>query len=270
MHISPEFAAKHLLLELKVKSPEDLRDLEVLAYCRGVLVRYARLDGAEARLSVVGSRAIITISNAVTNLHRRRFGIAHELGHLEMHRDDSGIAICTGGDLNEWIKSNRVLEQEANKFAAAFLLPQPFFEPLCNQEDPSLDFVSQLANRFRVSLTATALRYVRFCSEPVAIVYSHEGRIQWFSGSTAFQDLNVHIETKVRLDPLSSASRVTGSQGYQSPRRVPASAWFAKGQYDDSAQIVEHSWHLESYDAVLTLLWVDDDVAGGDGFMWEL
>lgn len=251
--LSPEFAARNLLQELDVKSLEDLQDLEVLAYYRNALVCYARLDGAEARLSVVGSKALITVSAEVTNPHRRRFSIAHELGHLEMHYHDSGIAICTGRDLNEWGRNIRNLEHEANQFAAAFLLPQPFFEPLCYQEDPSLDFVAQLASRFQVSLTATALRYVRFCPERVAVIYSQEGRVRWFDSSAEFQELDLYIERNVRLDPLSSAARVSSNQQYHSPRRVPASAWFARGRYDD-VKIIEHSWYITAYDAVLTLL----------------
>lgn len=160
------------------------------------------------------------------------------------------------------------MEQEANLFAAAFLLPQPFFAPLCNEDDPSLDFVSQLANRFWTSLTATALRYVRFCLEPVAVVYSQEGRIRWFSRSEAFKELKVYVEKNVRLDPFSSAARVMDSQRHRPPTRVPASAWFAKGRHNDDARIVEHSRYIALHDAVLTLLWVGDDIFDDDDFMW--
>lgn len=267
--ISPELAANSLLKKLSIKSPNDLRDLEVLAYYRGALVRYGSLSGSEARLSVVGTKAIITISDKALNPHRQRFSIAHELGHLEMHRTDSGVAICTERDLNEWGRKTRNAEQEANIFAAAFLLPKSFFEPLCDEEDPSLDFISQLAQRFQASLTATALRYIKFCPEPIAVVYSQEGRIRWASRSSSFQELNVYIERNVRLDPLSNASRVASNIRHQSAKRVPASAWFAKGKHFDDALITEHSWYMAWNDAILTLLWVDDDIKEDDDFMWN-
>ena len=266
--VSPDFAAQNLLEVLNVKAPADLRDLEVLAYYRDALVRYARLDGAEARLSVAGRRAIITVSDEVQNFHRRRFSIAHELGHLEMHRYSSSISICTSQDLNQWDASAQNLEQEANAFAAAFLLPQSMFAPLCGLDDPSLDVVSQLANKFWTSLTATAIRYVRFCPEPVAIVYSQGGRIKWFVRSATFEELHVFIEKNVRLDPLSRAAHLREGKQTHPPKAVPVSAWLANGRHKDNAEIMEHSLFIEAYGAVLTLLWVNDDIFDDDEYLW--
>ena len=272
MRPSPEFVADRVLRELQVSSVEDLHALDELAWRRRALVRYDKLDGSEARLSTLGERAVITVSTTVQNQHRRRFSVAHELGHLEMHRPGSLLAVCTGRDLNEWgsQEGEQNLEQEANEFAAAFLMPQAFFEPLCDRERPSLDVIGELAERFRVSLTATGLRYVHFCPDPVALIYSEDGRIEWFKSSASFQELNVYVETKVRLDPRSAASRtMVSSAGWQQPRRVAPDVWFARGKHDAEARIVEHSWSMPSYNAVLTLLWVNEDLYDGDeNFLW--
>lgn len=268
---SADLIAARVLRELKVSAIEDLYMLDELAWYRGALVRYDKLDGSEARLSSLGQRAVITVSTEVRNQHRRRFSVAHELGHLEMHRPGSLVAICTGRDLNEWGNQGekRNLEHEANEFAAAFLLPRQLFEPLCEHETPSLDVVSQLAARFRVSLTAAGLRYVRFCPDPVAIIYSEGGRIQWFRSSASFQELNVYIETKVRLDLRSAAARAMVRGGSQSSRRVPAEVWFAKGGHDAEAKIIEHSWFMPGYEAVLTLLWADEELTEDEDFLWR-
>jgi len=258
--ISPESAARNLLRELKVKEVEDLWDIELLAYYRNALVRYAQLDGAEARLSVVGRKAIITISDKTTNVHRKRFSVAHELGHFEMHSLNDGVEFCTGRDIDTWDKGAQSREQEANIFASAFLMPRPFFEPLCNQEIPSLDLITHLSNHFRTSLTATALRYVQFCSEPVAVIYSQNGRSQWFRCNQPFSELGVYVETNVRLDDRTFAARSSATGQYYSSGQVYASAWFAKGRYREDSKIVEHSWPLQFYDGVLTLLWIEDSL----------
>ena len=80
-------------------------------------------------------------------------------------------------------------EQEANQFAAALLLPERFFKPLCRKKEPSLDLMADLADSFDVSLTATALRYLQFCNEACAVVFSRDGIIQWFRGSKYFDPL---------------------------------------------------------------------------------
>ena len=66
----PEFAARRVLQDLNIKDPADLQHLEEIAYTRGALVQYARLIVAEARISIIGEKAIITVSDAVLNRHR--------------------------------------------------------------------------------------------------------------------------------------------------------------------------------------------------------
>jgi hypothetical protein len=56
------------------------RLLPALAYYSGARVRTRPLDGCEARIIGVGNQAIITV-NAHSPPRRKRFSIAHELGH---------------------------------------------------------------------------------------------------------------------------------------------------------------------------------------------
>ena len=267
----PEYYAEHVLDELGIKSLEDLRLLELIAWERGAMVQYKRLDGTEARLAVVGNRAIIAVSNSIENPCRKRFSIAHELGHLEMHRQNSSVMLCTNEDINDWggRRTDANLEREANEFAAALLLPERFFASLCKGEDPSLDLVAGLAETFDVSLTATALRYLNFCDEACAVVFSQDGHIKWFRGSKEFEETGVFIDVRSKLDPSSlAASFFWGRTVRTTPKRVGASTWFEPGRYRDDASIREQSWVMPSYNAVLTLLWVDDDIEDDDDYWW--
>src|SRR5262245_8157075 len=257
----PRTAAERVLNEVGVMHQEDLRFLELIAWERNALVQDKQLDGAAARLVVVGQRAIITVSTKIEGPYRRRFSIAHELGHLEMHRVNSSLALCTGEDIDDWrsrrASANR--EQEANEFASALLLPERFFGPLCRKKEPSLDFIAELSKTFQVSLTATARRYIEFCTEPCAIVFSQEGTIKWFHGSKDFEDLQIFIDVPSRLDRSNYASLFFRGDAIPSTRhRVSASSWFTSGRYKHDAFIYEQSWPMPQYNAVLTLLWVFD------------
>ena len=263
----PVAAAECVLNEVGITRVEDLSLLELIAWERGALVRSTYLTGAEARIAMAGERAIITISTAVRDPRRRRFSVAHELGHLEMHRTEGGLAVCVSADIDDW-QSQRAdagREQEANQFAAALLLPERFFKPLCRKKEPSLDLMAELADGFEVSLTATALRYLQFCNEACAIVFSRDGIIQWFRGSKYFDELRVFIPVARRLDRSSLAtSFFQGDPLLTTRTRVYASTWFAPGQYNPDATIHEQSWSMPSYNAVLTLLWVADDIEEDD------
>lgn len=252
----PVYAAKKVLDDLGINTLEDLQLLEEIACMRGAIVKDAPLDSAEARLTVFGNRAIITLSSSVKNLHRRRFGIAHELGHFEMHRLNSALSICIGEDIDDVSENaGKKLEQEANEFASALILPDRFFSPLCNEEDPSLECIERLARRFNTSLTATARRYIEFSEEPVALVYSENGHIKWVRQGAELKESGVFISPRRMLDRGSVAASSSSGR-----RHVLASVWFDEGEFDRDARIMEYSRQLPSYNAVLTLLWADEDL----------
>ena len=262
----PVAEAERVLDELRIASKDDLSLLEEIAWQRGALVRDALIEGAEARLVVVRRRGVITVSTAIQDPRRRRFSITHELGHFEMHFIQSILSFCVREDINErvFLPYEVNYEKEANIFASALLLPERFFAHLC-QEEPSLDHISQLSDDFNVSLTATALRYLSFCNEPLALVFSQNNHTKWVRGSKDFEevrnDLGFFIDVKSRLDEKSQAGRFfTGRPNSPKMKRTNASVWFTPGQYHPDATIQEQSFPMPNYNAVLTLLWVDDDI----------
>jgi Zn-dependent peptidase ImmA (M78 family) len=97
----PIAAAERVLNEVGITRIDDLLLLELIAWERGALVRSTYLAGAEARIAMAGERAIITVSTTVRDSRRRRFSVAHELGHLEMHRTQGGLALCVSEDIDD-------------------------------------------------------------------------------------------------------------------------------------------------------------------------
>lgn len=267
----PALAADRLIDEIGITDRADLLLLEEIAWARGVLVNEEVLEGAEARLVIAKRHGIITISTDVQDPRRKRFSIAHELGHFEMHQARQGLTLCLSEDIRDAVGKNagQDLEQEANEFASALLMPVRFFAPLCKKQEPSLEYVAYLADEFSTSLTATALRYLLFCDEPVAVVYSQANRIQWFQGSKDFEEireeLGFFIEVHARLERSSLAATLYQNRSLPlKRRRVQASVWFTPGGYKQNATILEHSIVMPAYDAVLTLLWIGDDLEDED------
>jgi len=79
--------AERRLLELGIFEPSAI-DLEAIAVDEGVRVQYKDLIGCEARLVGYNNRAIVTIRDA-SDPRRKRFSLAHELGHWNCHRGRS-------------------------------------------------------------------------------------------------------------------------------------------------------------------------------------
>jgi hypothetical protein len=234
-----------VLDDLCISDRADLRQLEDIAWERGVLVRDAPIVGAEARLAVVGRRGVITVSSAVHHRQRRRFAVAHELGHFEMHKGSSGLLRR---------------ESEANEFASHLLVPDRFSAPMMKGVPPNLDVVRDLAEKFDVSLTAAAIAYMRVCNEACAVVYSKSGFARWFARSKDMEDYGLWISLGP-LDKYTIASaffRDRPVQGF--PGSVDAVSWFEPVRFREDGTIKEHSVAMPSYNAVLSLLWVDRDI----------
>lgn len=260
----PRASAASLIADLGIDSAEDLRQLEDLAWARGILVREGPLGGAEARLAVRGSRGIITVSSRIENRHRRRYAIAHEIGHFEMHRGESQLSVCLEEDINRRFgskyESAMRREADANEFASHLLVPDSMALPLSKGIKPSMTVAKKLCAEFDVSLTAAALAYMRMCNDVCAIVYSRDGHVKWFVPSKDFRELGFFVE----LGPLDgytiAADFFRGRAIADALMSVDTVSWLAPGRFDRESMIKEHSIAMPSYNAVLSLLWVEQDI----------
>lgn len=268
---SAETIANLVLDRLAISKIEDLLLLKEIVYACGAVLREHLLEGAEACLLVGPGSPIITVSSSpLISRHRRRFSIAHELGHLEMHRATGLLMNCTKGDIQDipnYTGANP--EQEANQFASAFLIPTRFVGKSFIENEPSFDIISEWATELDTSLTATAFRFTRFTHEPVAVVYSVRGIVQYFQPSPAFTELGVFPDVKKLVGTNTNARRLFNGMDTASEwREVRALDWFRedKDAFDKTDVIREWSIHMPSYEAVLSLLWVHKPLGENDGW----
>jgi Zn-dependent peptidase ImmA (M78 family) len=246
--------AAAIIESLQIRNPDEIcvRDISME---RGALVRERHLEGSEGRLVRKGRIGIITVNKSIPEKGRKRFAIAHELGHFELHRD-SQLILCTEEDMYLWNESKEQ-ELEANEFAGSILMPRDIFIRYCEHQSPNINYISEIACEFRTTLTATALRYAQISSESCAVVVCEHGTIRWYKKSGSF---NYHVKVGERLSPHSHAfDHFDGVDMPKEPEKVPASAWLA-GDLEEEAEIMEHSLALGSYGVVLSLLWLFEEI----------
>jgi Zn-dependent peptidase ImmA (M78 family) len=115
---------------------------------------------------------------------RRRFSIAHELGHflIPTHKGHAGdcfscsIADLRVGDTREQDRRQRI-EAEANRFAAHLLMPPVRIRSALTFRQPDLREIVSLAGEFGVSREAMARGYIDAHRETLAVVILHHGLI---------------------------------------------------------------------------------------------
>ncbi|CCG41589.1 ImmA/IrrE family metallo-endopeptidase [Magnetospirillum molischianum] len=246
MSFSP---AEMLLLELGMLAPRDI-ELEEVAASRDVTVRYRNLVSCEARIIGRGDTAVVTIDRR-RGLHRARFSLAHELGHWHHHRGQSFV--CRPEDIGGGPRIANQVEKVADGYAADLVLP-PFMvkAPISEVRTPSLEAVRTVANDFRVSITATALRFVQYHPTPLAVICHAQGRRKWAKA-------NPRIARRLRdeLDDRSPAFDVLYGEAKSSRRvRVKADYWF-DGHWVDRYDVVEESYRVTD-DEIVALLVVEE------------
>jgi Zn-dependent peptidase ImmA (M78 family) len=104
------------------------------------------------------------------NPGRRRFTIAHEIGHYVLHSGEGLQRDDRAGNFTGWNDASE--EAEANLFAAELLMQKFLFKPRILGTVPPLAFIDKLATAFSTSVMATAFQYVTWIAEQVALIVS--------------------------------------------------------------------------------------------------
>jgi Zn-dependent peptidase ImmA (M78 family) len=248
-------SARELLDRTFVARPEDI-DVAALAFEAGRLVIEEHgLVGADGRLVADAARGGKIRVKTGLGPERVRFTVAHEIGHCRLHAGGFIDRVDSARTFAIW--NNAGEEAEANTFAAELLLPQRQFVPRITGKEPSLRLIETIANDFRTSRLATAVQYIQYTAEAVALVVSRGWEIEWSRRTRAFG----HSIKSGRVSKDSAAGErlagITGDTG----RMVltPAYAWLSGYDSRSEKDIKEDSVYLDYYDRSVTLLWWDDD-----------
>lgn len=248
-------SARRLLAETYVVEPSDI-DLVALAFKAGKLtIEEGGLSGSDGRIVADGREGGKIRVKSGLGLERFRFTVAHEIGHCQLHaggfvdRADSGQTLGIWNDASE--------EAEANTFAGELLLPMDLFVPRIRGKVPSIKLLSSLATEFKTSRLATAVQYIHYVNEAVALVVSKGWDIEW---SRATKHFGQRVKSGRVSRDSASGERLAGIRG-DSGKMVPtpAYAWLEGFTNSSDKDVKEDSLYLEYYDRTISLLWWDEE-----------
>jgi hypothetical protein len=237
------------------QSPQEMV-IEDLAMALGIVVMDGPLDSAAARLVRSGDNGLARISDAIKDPARRKFAIAHEIGHWQLHKKKTHLLACTNEDMLASYRSSP-LEVEASIFAAALLMPEELFVAETKNNRPNAATIKRLSTHFGCSLTATALRYVETSEDYCVFIISEKGKIRWWRASRSFGDHDLWIENKSAVPSDSSTSAIfRGQPRPDRPQRRSLHDWLGNLPEIDGDTVIEETIPLLEYGQVLTLLWL--------------
>ena len=153
-----------------------------------------------ALLANAGKTQGIIACNAKANDERKRFTIAHELGHFLIPTHSHNITCISSSISYENRKTFINKEQEANCFASNILVPQYFLkEELKKIKYFDLEDVCNLRKKFFVSYEAFIRALVDCCNEPMAFIFSENQIIKFFVCSEDFPYLSIRPKNKLPI-----------------------------------------------------------------------
>ena len=253
-------AARRLLNEFGLDDVINL-DLTDLVYARGLLYRETPLVGCDGRIVISPKgNAIITINSETQYLPRKRFSIAHELGHFELnHR-----LIHYDNDATLDFYKNGNQEAEANDFAAELLIPGPMFNASVTGKIFSPKLLEELAIKFGTSVSSVLYRYIDEGPHPIAAVFSCKGKVLFMKKSAQYHRRFIDL-TKLSVPHYSVAEEWFQEQTRYNEndiQDVDLNVWFDMSRFRESDDGTINTCHeycfiSESYNTVLSVIWED-------------
>lgn len=243
--------AERLLKSLGITEPEEI-ELEDIAFDQGAEVRFCNLSGCEADILGFRNKAIISIDRN-RGWTRKRFSIAHELGHWHYHRGKK--LQCRVDDYQP--KHRKLAERTANSYAASLLMPHYMVMPRARDHSRlTFSVIESFSEEFRTSLSAAAIRLVEADIWPCMLIHHSRSGRKWFTQAPMFHS---RWFPQDELDAESSAFDVIfgKSEGDTHRRLIGADAWFDR-QEAHRYELFEQSKQVGEGEALILLTIKDD------------
>lgn len=252
-----KYAAQRLMNECGIDDPTEF-PLELIVFGRGATLIEKPLNNSEGRIVFGDKKTIITINSDIEFKGKKRFVIAHELGHFEMHRDL--IAIHNDTDATLEFFKNGYQETEANEFASELLMPENLFKLECKGKKFSPDLLRSLSERFQTSITSVAYKYFELGDHPICLFYSYNNQVKYWKRPEGY---NHFIVERTHLAPPedSVASEFFSTSKiyprHESKQQIWKSTWFELRHWenDNDYRFFEYCIITPKFNTVLSIVW---------------
>lgn len=239
-----------------------------LANRKGFLVNAMQLEepGISGVFMMRGDNFGIGYSTRIQNQGFINFTVAHELGHYflpghveYLFRNGGSVHYSKG----EFISSDP-REKEADYFAAALLMPKLLFMPAMKAAGKGFAAIKCLSQICKTSLTATAIRYVAFSEDPVAVIVTSGNCIEFCTVSESLKEIRgVNGLSKGEFVPENTpTAKFNNNPNHAGSCRSSAAFVSLDDWFENAPQIemCEDVNGLGNYGKTLTVLFTDKEI----------
>jgi hypothetical protein len=183
---------------------------------------------------------------------RMNFTLAHEFGHYLNHRARVQRFECSQQRVLGYDRDvqMRKLETEADQFASYLLMPLDDFRAQLRGRAMTLDLLNHCADRYGVSRTAAALKWISFTEERAVLVVGRDGFVLWARSSDPAFKSGVYYKSGTPLPAASVAAR----PGMIERDDAAAGVDLPEGTWRPDEPVREMTVFADRYDLTISLL----------------
>ena len=177
--ISTAHFARELLSELSMTTL-PINPKEIIKQKRILLKEFDDIENIEGFILRKNGNAIIGLNKNITSETRKKFTLAHELGHYKIpsHQNIQEYK-CSKEDIENF-QTDKDIEAEANEFAAELIMPKKMIINKIEENDPSISIIQEIASNCETSFLSTAFRYTKLTEFPVVFFVSENKKLKYF------------------------------------------------------------------------------------------
>lgn len=200
-------------------------------------------------------RWLLLYNDALRSSGRIRFTQAHELGHYLLHRNDRDRFECSDTDMIDLAQDEVDIESQADSFASTLLMPLDDFRKQLTGS-VSFESLAGASDRYGVSLTAAALRWLSYTDQNAVLVVHRDDFILWAKSSKPAMRAGAFYRTKRQPAPIPIPVTSLAANPLIDREllgvEADAQQWFPHADHGSSLQEMKIS--ADHYDFVMTLL----------------
>ncbi len=257
--------AKALLKEIGCDSIVDI-PMDILVSGLGAFLVEEPLSNSDGKIIRGNKKNIIKINSEIPYEGKKRFTIAHELGHLLLH-NKLELEEHSDNDLTlNWFKSSieqmkrGVQEWEANDFASELLMPSDLFYKKQKGKKFSPELIRNLSSFFNVSITSVAFKYFELGDCPLCLIHSHNSKVSYWKRPDDYPHFIIdRTQSKLPDDSVALEYFEKGKIYPKEHSKQPIwkSTWFKLNDWEDDRDynFFEYCIITSSCNTVLSMVW---------------
>jgi Zn-dependent peptidase ImmA (M78 family) len=255
--------AKKLLSDIGFDEITNL-SMKLFVSALGATLVEEELKNSDGKIVRGKSKTLIKVNSQIPYDSKKRFTIAHEVGHFLMH-DKIEVHNENSNTLNWFVNTESQLkkglqEWEANDFASELLMPEQIFRNETQDKPFSPNLIKYLSERFKTSITSTVFRCLQLDIHPLLVVFISNGTVKYCDKTSNWpywiKDINklAPPDDSVAMEYINADYEFIYC-GNEKAQLISKSTWCSLNKYDKDTDFFEYCIPTKQYKTIISVIW---------------